>query len=459
MSSRSSLLIIGGALAGCMLLAVCVFVAAGGYFLATQGNPLAAVSAPAVVNRIAYVGNDQNIYVADPVTGEKLKLTADGGPNHAYNYPTWSPDNRRLAFVGYTITNGDATEGTLYTVAPSGEKLTPVYQAPRNFPFYLYWSSDSQFIGFLANKDNQNIALHVAQSDHVDSMQEIDTGAPFYWAWAPDGSRLFTHVGGTRATSDSARLALLDVQSKNGKSLDALPGSFQAPQWTRAGKILFSTQEGTEQAIAISNAEGGDIKKLVTYQGRASFALSPDSSQVAYIVTDANMRLPHFGPLRVVSAEGGEPQVVSEDPALAFLWSPDSRKLAYLTVTVGENQSNFNWRGEPPPIASTRPERFTGAPHTDQGGQTVRLNWQVWDSIDKSKRLVATFIPTASFLNVIPYFDQYASSTTFWSPDSKSLVYTNGSSATTGEVWVADVNGAAPPHKIGDGTLAFWSWH
>lgn len=461
MTNRTSVLVLVGALAGCMLVAVCVALGVGGYYLySATGNPLAALDAPAPVNRIVFVGNDFNIYLADPVQGTTSPLTRDGGETHAYNFPAWAPDNHRLAFVGYTIQNGDPTEGALYTIAPGGDKLTVLYKTDQNYPFYLYWSPDSQIVSFLANKDAQTIALNIARTDQPDSKQEVDSGSPFYWAWSPDGSQMFTHVGGTRAQDTGARLALLAPQSNDAPHpLAAAPGQFQAPQWSRTGKILYSTEDGTDQAIALSDTPGSEGKKLASYRGRASFALSPDEASVAYLVTAPQTQLAHFGPLRVVGANGEDSRVVSQEPALAFLWSPDSKRLAYLTVEVNENQSNFNFDTPAPPIAARLPEKFSGGARSDQGGEVrLQLLWHVWDRAANTSRVVATFVPTTSFLSMIPYFDQYANSSTFWSPDSRALVYTAKETADGGGVYIADAGGAAAPRKVGDGVIAYWSW-
>lgn len=466
MSNRASILILISAVTGCMLLVLCAGLVGGGFYYLTGNNaPLGFLvqNQPEAINRIVFVGNDFNIYLANPVDGATTSITTDGGAEHAYNYPTWSPDNRRLAFVGYTLANGNLTEGALYTVAPTGENLTPVYKTAQNFPFYLYWSPDSQQIGFLANKDTQTIALNTARADQPDSKQELDSGSPFYWAWSPDSSQMFTHVGGTLSDSADARLAVLQPQvTEARRPLPASPGQFQAPQWSPRGSILYSTQDGSEQAIALSDAAGSNIKKLATYRGRASFSLAPDGIDIAYLLTEADTRLAHYGPLRVVDANGANIRLVSQEPVLAFLWSPDGTKLAYLTVTVG-TRSNFRFDFPAVPssraLAANAPEQFLTSPYQDQGGQaTVQLNWRVWDRATDASRIVATFVPTVSFLNMIPYFDQYANSSTFWSPDSKSLVYTSLENETSGAVFIADAVGGNSPRKIGEGVIAYWSW-
>ena len=476
MSTRSSVFVLIGALVSCFLLAVCVALVGGGYyFISTNTNPIASLSlnAPAALNRIVFVGNDFNIYLADPSNGETTALTKDGGSDHAYNYPTWSPDNARLAFVGYTFENGNPKEGALYSISPNGENLTPLYKTAQNFPFYLYWSPDSRVVGFLANKDSQNIALNIARRDQADSKQEIDFGAPFYWAWSPDSSQLFTHVGGTRSNGNDARLALLPFSGTTTKRpLEAAPGDFQAPQWNSTGTILYSAEDGAAQAIALRAALDQEPKKLVTYNGRASFALAPDAKNVAYILTESAARLPHLGPLRVIDANAENLRVVSQDPTIAFLWSPDSSKLAYLTASVGDNQSNFNFDSLAPNLfaranptnanvllATTQPEKFTTTLDHAQGGELrLQLHWHIWERATNTSRVIATFVPTISFLSVIPYFDQYANSSTFWSPDSQAFVYTARETETNGAVFVADAVGNNPPRKIGEGVIAYWSW-
>lgn len=458
MKHRSSLLVFAIALAGCLGVAVCAAVGIGGFWVANNSRSVTDLLAPAVRNQVVYVGNDSNIYIADPNTGIKTALTQDAGDAHTYNYPTWSPDNQRIAFVGYTFQNGSPTEGALYTISPHGEKLTSLFQTDKNFPFYLYWSPDSQLVSFLSNQDTNTMELRVAHSDQPDSTEDVDTGAPFYWAWSPDGAQLFTHVGGTREDNENARLALLNLQTHQApQTLPALPGAFQAPQWSHDGKLLFSTKDGDTQMIALTDTHGSAPTKLANYRGRASFSLAPDGKQVAYLVTDENVRVPHYGPVRVIDADGQNERLISDENALAFQWSPDGKKIAFLTVSISNNQQNLRTR--PLQLASRVPQPFIAAPLKNQNGQTqLRFNWKVWDSTTGDTRIAASFVPTRSFLNVLPYFDQYTNSSTFWSPDSHALVYTTLETTDSGSIYVADANGQTPVKKIGDGVLAFWSW-
>ncbi len=77
---------------------------------------------------------------------------------------------------------------------------------------------------------------------------------------------------------------------------------------------------------------------------------------------------------------------------------------------------------------------------------------------DGEPRPLAAFRPTRSFLFIVPYFDQYAQSIRFWSPDGRYLVYSDQETSRQAGIWVADAVGEEPPRRLADGTLAIWSW-
>ncbi len=446
MKNRSPLFLLTAALGGCLVLLACAAAFGfGAYYLLSQGTLLGAV-APASVNRIVYVGNDLNIYTVDPKGAQNTPLTkdADGGNARSYDYPTWSPDNRHIAFVGIDYSGGNANDGTLYSVTPDGGKPLALYKSDQFIPFYLYWSPDGHFVTFLTSKGQDQLALRSAQVDKENSMEELDSGAPLYWAWSPDSQLMFLHVNGARSDSNQARLALLPFAHRSSaQPLPSNPGSFAAPQWSPDGQhLLFSSEDNKQQqAVAVSNAKGGDPKVLFNYDGRISFTWSPSGDRIGYIITDANTRLPNYGHVRVVDANGQNSTDVSNEDTLAFFWSPNGKRLAYLTIQVASNGS------------SSRIPRLA-----QQGGPPIQVQWRVKDFDTGKTRTTATFVPTESFLNILPFYDQYARSITFWSPDSQSLVYASVESSSTGTIWVADVAADTQPRKVAEGVVGFWSW-
>jgi TolB protein len=446
MNNRSPFFLFSVALGSCLVLLACfAALGFGAYYLVSQVN-LLGILTPANVNRIVYVGNDLNIYTVDPKGAQRTQLTkdGDGGTARGYDFPTWAPDNRHIAFVGVSYSGGSPSNGTLYSEATDGSRLVPLYNSEQSIPFYLYWSPDGHFVTFLSSKGNGQLTLGLAQGDKENSTQQLDSGAPLYFAWSPDSQRMLLHVDGTLSDSNQARIALLPLAQRDSPhAISSSPGSFAAPQWSPDGQhLLFSTEDvNKSQAVAVSNAVGEATKVLFNYAGRISFTLSPSGDRIAYIVTEPAVQVPNFGVVRVVDADGKNTQDVSQDPALAFFWSPNGKRLAYLTVQTSTNSSSYRAIGP-----------------AQQGGPTIQVQWKVKDFDTSTTRVVATFAPTENFINLLPFFDQYARSMTFWSPDSQSLVYASSEASGTGSIWIAGVASSAPPLKVGEGVFGSWSW-
>jgi Tol biopolymer transport system component len=432
MSRRASLLVIAGAI-GLSLVLLCVFIAAianGTYLMRASTGP---------INRIAYVDNNSNIQVVDAHGANRVALTTDASGTRAYLFPTWSPDSQRLAFVGVT-SQGSARDATIYTAPAGGGSRATVFESQTDIPFYVYWSPDSQRIGFLAQSDTV-MALMLGSADGKTKARQIGTGAPFYWAWSPDSRTLLMHIGGSVRDSSDAELALFGRDSTSAPQILKFgPADFQAPHFSPDGsKILFAaTTSSADDALYLADSHGNNAHAIANYQGTIAFAWSPNGKKIASLVTPADAGLPYLGPVWVSDADGSHRVKLIDEDALAFYWSPDSQRIAYLTLAPpGGSTSSLNV-----PLPQT-PLNFT---------------WRVMNLADKQARTVATFVPTQDFFSVLPYFDQYSRSLTFWSPDSQHLVYTKDDNNGIGSVWVADATGKTAAQKIGDGTLAVWSW-
>ncbi|MDE3087795.1 MAG: PD40 domain-containing protein [Chloroflexota bacterium] len=442
MSQRSACLVVVGAI-GCSILLLCLFVAAfAGY------TYLAPALAGGSVDRIAYVDSSDNVQVVDARGEHHVALTSDATATNtlAYLFPTWSPDSHHVAFV--RVDSSDAVhEAALYVALPSGGNPVTVFKSTLQIPFYLYWSPDSQWIGFLAQTENE-MALMLGRADGKSQARQLQAGAPLYWGWSPDSRSLLMHVGGNARNSGTAQLAVLPREGSGlPKKLMQGPAEFQAPQYSPDGsQMLFAgTGTGSSDALFLADAQGDHARPIAEYAGTIAFAWSPDGKKIASLVTPADADLPFEGPIWVSEADGSNRRKLSDENALAFYWSPDNQQIAFLTVTLSRQGQGCHC-----------PAAGLGAPLPQ--AQVIRLNWRVANVGDPRPRTLVTFTPTGDFLAVLPYFDQYARSLTFWSPDSQHFVYTQSEGEAAGSVWVADVAGSHPPLRVGDGTIAVWSW-
>ena len=129
-------------------------------------------------------------------------------------------------------------------------------------------------------------------------------------------------------------------------------------------------------------------------------------------------------------ADGSDRRTLSQDPLVAFYWSPDATRLAVVGL--------------------------------DTAART--LTWSTLSIDGKTKRALGSFLPSSDFGFELPFFDQYAQSTSVWSADSKRIVYSaqsSGSGAGSGgqaeRLLVMDADGATPAAAVADGGVGVWT--
>jgi Tol biopolymer transport system component len=170
----------------------------------------------------------------------------------------------------------------------------------------------------------------------------------------------------------------------------------------------------------------------------AAFLWSPDSKWLAVTVPDRVLTLQSMGLLiyqniSVLRPDGSPGPAAIRDNVIAFFWSPDGTKLAYITLAETEGV----------------------------------LLWNVMDVETGVSQPLVEFLPSIDQLTVFQFFDQYAKSHTQWSPDGNSIVFAgrlagNAVSASTAQqvpdsIIVMAIASFFTVDTIGEDTLAFWS--
>lgn len=389
-----------------------------------------------VKNHIAFVGNDDNLWLVAP-DGENLRsLTSDG---RGYNFPTWAPDGRRLAFVGQSETDRPA----LFISPVSGSGPIEVFNEQGSSPFYLYWAPNSNSITFLT-QESTGLAMRQIDTRSPEEDKTLAEGAPFYWVWSPQSDKMLLHVGGSRSASEQAHISILENQGDAKRvELDLAPGQFQAPVWSADGSFFYyiATNKDGKDFIYKANAKTLEQTLITNLGGSANIVLSPDDRHLAYTQLERGLR-PPFGKAYIVDTNGHKHKLITEDPVASMYWSPNGKKLALLSIS----RANDGPTAKVGVLAS--PLR-----------QELLLRWWVYDVEADTLEPLISFSPTPPFLQTVPFYDQYHLSLTFWSPDSRYFVITKaGSNDKGGTVWVVDTTGEEDPRQVGDGTLAVWSW-
>jgi Tol biopolymer transport system component len=388
---------------------------------------------------IAFVGLDGNMYITDQGGRSPEAITDDAvipdgnGEFLFYQNPTWSLDGSQLAFVG---ASGDAqtqTASKMFVRSVDDETTTEIYSSETEFPFYLYWSPDNENVTFLSTSANGQSLLLQQATANGNGRVILDTGAPYYWSWAPDGKTMIVHAG-SAASAAPERLAFLQVDSdviEDG--LDSTPAPFQAPAWSPDGSRILLTRASAEggKEIVVLNSAGEFERSIAKFDVNAAFGWSPDGELIAHIAGSEAIGAGAIGNLHVTDVTAGE-DFFQDTDVFAFFWSPNGKKLAYFKPLLANG--------------------------SDASSQQLLLELNMLDVTSGESKKLFTFQPTNQFAGILPYFDQYAQSATIWSPDSNNLVLSFVDQEGNPGIAIVAASGQLEPRIISQGFIAFWSW-
>ena len=236
---------------------------------------------------IAFSANNQ-IYVMN-ADGSDLRLLTDGAPGVTNQYPAFSPDGSRLAFIRY---ESKGKGYSLSVVGIDGSGLQSVLSSP----------------GAL--------------------------GEP---TWSPDGSRIAFIRGQDMTVEGAAYLAtcgseiyVVDVFTRKDTNLTRGAGGTD-PSWSPDGtRIAFSSYRDGNYEIYTMDSYGNDIQRLTyTDWAEAEPAWSPDGKQIAYAA--------HL--LQAVVACGfiptGRPGNVGDEMSSIYVMEADGANQTKLEITGG----------------------------------------------------------------------------------------------------------------------------
>ena len=389
----------------------------------------------AAINRIVYVNGEGQIVALGPDGSDVRQLT---NAQQRFQFPAWSPDGRSIAAIGV-----DRAGAGLFVLADGSTEVSPepLYADQEEGPFYLYWSPDSKQVSFLASHP-EGMGLHLVQADGAADSRLLTIGGPLYWQWTADSRQMLIHSG---FSGEASRLELIMADGDGTGDAIAAPGFFQAPGISADGRYLAYAEEvsrgNSHLAIADTQSEAMEQQR---HAGLVAMAWSPTANHLAFTNGTEPDSSSFVGPLRLMDAATGEVRLLSDEPIVAFFWSPDGRYLAALSILrSGEGDIN----------AQTG-KASTGKLTQQQNLPMLRL--LVYDVTTDEGRFLFSFVPTFTFVTqFLPFFDQYALSHRLWSPDSSALVLSmveNGRN----QIFIINIV-TGQKQFLAEGLMPFWS--
>lgn len=247
----------------------------------------------AAVTEHGFLGEDSDLWVWTPRTGELQALTDDGAVGVAGQdapldtpvdiNPAWSPDGSRIAFARLTHDDRTFAIWTVDTEGGAPEELVVVSVGSITVRQGMRWEGDRVFLAY--DDPEGGSAGGVAAIEEDGSGQRLLLGP-------------HTELG----------LPMVDA---------ALPGGHELLVWYYDGVLATITSEDPEvQTHGVLDVESGELMMLDRFHPKvlqpegslAGVALSPDGSKLAYLVIGG----PMFSPpaLVVRDLSGGEENVL-----------------------------------------------------------------------------------------------------------------------------------------------------
>ena len=210
---------------------------------------------------------------------------------------------------------------------------------------------------------------------------------------------------------------------------------YMAPSWCPDGNRIAMFQDTVDerQSLLVADVGSGQVQRSTEVVGVGAFAWRPDGHALA-VVRDLDGQSGYYDGIWLADAGDAGEERITENRVFCMYWSPDGKKIAYLTPSEGAEGS---------------------------------IRWGLMDVETGANRYLPDFRPTSEQLTTFMFFDQYGQSHSPWSPDSSSLIFSgvlgyqqartelpkNGESG----VFTAMVDGDDRPVEVASGFLGFWS--
>ena len=269
---------------------------------------------------IAYtsnVGGNYDIWLYNPTNGENVQLTTSLGED--FSIPFWSPDSSRIAFVG--------NNAIIYVIQLTDRTITRIDQVSQGLGVYLGWSPNSQVLAY-SKMDAiilYNVSTHQFQSISQSGATDVQ--------WLPSGTELLFQAPDESGISQLYRIR---TDGTNKQQITQNTGSrYNDVRLSPDGAHVLFTTPGASISIIYTldlstgnsfEVKGGPLAKNYFPEW------SPDSSTIAFSAT-AFEDVGYFSQIRTTGRRGENEltRAISNCFATPVTWSPDGRKIAYLS--------------------------------------------------------------------------------------------------------------------------------
>lgn len=280
-----------------------------------------------------YLGS--NLELMDVSTGEREILYSSA---HSIQAPNWTVDGKKLIYN---------SKGHLYNYQLENGQITPLntgFAVKNNNDHVLTFDGSLLGISNHNQDDDGTSALYYLPTEG-DSLPTMATkpgvGASYLHGWAPDNEKMI-FTGNRNGVYD---IYTVDIKDGKEEQLTDFPTLDDGPEYSPDGEHIFfnSVRTGTMQLWRM-NSKGKKQTQLTFDDYNDWFPhVSPDQKWIVFISFPKDID-PSSHPfykhcmLRIMPYEGGTPKVIAhiyggQGTINVPSWSPDSKKIAFVTNT------------------------------------------------------------------------------------------------------------------------------
>ena len=217
--------------------------------------------------KIAYV-SDGNIHVINPDGTNEISLTEG-------KFPVWSPDGKKISY-------------------------------------YIYGGYDGYY-GEIEDGDEDGKYVINADGTGKTRIAEFTTGS----IWLPDGERILL----IKHTTEEPGIYIVNADGSNLVRIAEI--EIEGTVFSiDEKKIIYENPE--ENTVYIMDIDGTNITTLIEDTNVYQLTRSPDGKKIAYVTME------NTATIYEMDADGKNKITLATSGALAPVWSPDSKKIAYL---------------------------------------------------------------------------------------------------------------------------------
>ena len=395
-----------------------------------------------LINQIAVVTTDRQVLTYHPDGSGSAAVSSGTG---YFTWPTWSPDGQEIVYSGVVENSDGEPVTTLFLHNTDSGSSRSIYESPPDFVglladgvlHYSLWSPDGGKLAFIAATPEDGLTLYLDYPSTLDAPMFVLDRGPLWMSWSPNSTKLLAHRAETHFIVNAEETPPLTVKT------DVESQAYRVPAWASDSEEFNIVKEVSSPVFALYSIPSDDpasARPMTRVAPNAAFLRSRDGSRLA-IADQARPVI--FGSavtfvyrqLRILDIQNPDIELQVNENILSYFWSPDSAKIAYVTLV------------------------------SPQGG----LRWMVLDIATEASSPMVDFLPSSDQLTMFQFFDQYAYSHSLWSPDSRYLLFAGALSdtaATAGnagqfdilnQIFIVDTASLQSVYPITDGVLGVWS--